>query len=199
MSQQLHEEIQAQAEKIARDCDRASIRDSIISAGWYRKNLWLGVASAVLAGIIASLAGADISGMLTDYALKEPIVKIFVALLASSSAILTSVVTLLSPAEKANVYHDYSNRYWALRDRIRKFARIECASDAEIEHLKSQYEKLLEERIDLDRKHPVVPEWVYDVAGMRLRAKERRNRLSEPAPTGAEPVALTGMADTAAS
>src|SRR5690348_14004347 len=113
MSEPLRDELCRQADKIARDCDRASIRDSLISAGWYRMHLWLGVASVLLAGMSASLAGAHMSGQsFVDHS----IVQLSIAILASGSGILTSVVTFLAPAEKANIYHEYSNRYWALRD-----------------------------------------------------------------------------------
>src|SRR5882757_1981946 len=125
MSQELRQEIRSQAHKISKDCDRASIRDSLISASWYKLNLWLGLASAVLAGTIASFAGADLKGLTI---INESSGKLIVAVLASSSAILTSVLTFLAPSEKANIYHEYSNRYWALRDQIRKFVRIECIS-----------------------------------------------------------------------
>jgi len=176
MSQELRQEIRSQAHKISKDCDRASIRDSLISASWYKLNLWLGLASAVLAGTIASFAGADLKGLTI---INESSGKLIVAVLASSSAILTSVLTFLAPSEKANIYHEYSNRYWALRDQIRKFVRIECISAADIKHLKREYEKLLQERIELDKKHPLVPEWVYNEAGKKLEQKKKRNAGGE--------------------
>ena len=59
-----------------------------------------------------------------------------VALLATASAIMTSVVTFLAPSEKANIYHEYSNRYWALRDANQKVCEIDCArSIAQLERI----------------------------------------------------------------
>jgi hypothetical protein len=185
MSQQLLDEIRAQSEKIAKDCDRASIRDSILSANWYRWNLRLGVGSALLTALVASVTGGAYKGLLPDHLAAESWVQLGLTMMASLSALLTTIVTFLAPAEKANIYHEHSNRYWAMRDRIRKFARIECLSTGDVDRLKSQYETLLDSRIELDLKHPIVPEWVYDAAGERLRAKINRNNVPDEAP--AEP------------
>lgn len=171
---ELRAEIQRLAEKIARDCDRASIRDSLMSATWYRYNSWLGMASALMAGTAAAVAGLNLKGISFPEYL-QPYVSVIVTLLAACSAMLASVVTFLAPAEKASVYHEYSNRYWALRDRIRKFANLDCRSTEDDDRLKLLFENLLNERIELDRKHPLVPEWVYGRAGSKLREKEIRN------------------------
>lgn len=186
MGEPLRDELCRQADKIARDCDRASIRDSLISAGWYRMNLWLGVASVLLAGMSASLAGAHMSG--TQSFVDHSVVQLSIAMLASGSGILTSVVTFLAPAEKANVYHEYSNRYWALRDRIRRFVTIECISEMPTARLKQEFDKLLSERIELDSKHPLVPEWVYAQAGEKLKEKVLRNRRAEEAESASRSV-----------
>jgi hypothetical protein len=188
---ELRVEIQRLAEKIARDCDRASIRDSLMSAAWYRYNTWLGMASALMAGAAAAVAGLNLKGIsFPDYL--QPFVSLIVALLASCSAMLASVVTFLAPAEKASVYHEYSNRYWALRDRIRKFANLDCRSIEDDERLKLLFENLLNERIELDRKHPLVPEWVYGLAGAKLKEKEIRNNGTAAGASGATQSAATG-------
>jgi hypothetical protein len=193
MNEHICVKIRAQAEKIAKDCDRASIRDSLISARWYRWNLWLGLPSAILAALVAVLvSGGDESDLKSIIDQKK--IHLLVILLASTSAILTSVVTFLTPSQKANVYQEFSNRYWALRDRIRKFALLECTSDASFKALKVAYEKLLQERIELDSKHPPVPEWAYRKAGKKLREKIERNQIPDEMPSGSNPIAsLSGL------
>ena len=48
----LHQLIAQQATRIAVDCDRAAIRDSLVSAKWESVNVRLGVASAVTAAVV---------------------------------------------------------------------------------------------------------------------------------------------------
>jgi hypothetical protein len=160
------EAIKAQAHKIEEDCDRATYRDALVSANWYKWNLGLGISSAVFAATSAFLAGND--GKLFGG-------QVFVtAALALISAVLTSVLTFLSPSEKANAYHEYSNRYLSLRNRLRKFVAVDCLAASQSSELEEKYDKFLEQKDQIDSEHPVVPQWAYPLAEEREKEKKEK-------------------------
>jgi hypothetical protein len=83
MGESLQELICQQAKKIESDCDRASVRDSLVSATWDKWNLRLAVSSAVLAGAAAAVAQVKVDN-----------IAIVTTVLALLSAIIGSILTL---------------------------------------------------------------------------------------------------------
>lgn len=197
MRMPLHTLISQQAMKIAVDCDRAAIRDSLVSARWDSANFWLGLLSAVTAAVAAFavsngadlLAGAGAAESAKIYA------NVFASGMASVSTILVSILTFLAPAGKAVVYHQFSNKYHALRDRIRSFVGIHCVDEASADELIREFKALLDEKRSIDADHPAVPERYYRAAAEKMEEKIKRNQriqeleeqLERPSGRAAEP------------
>ena len=193
----LHQLIAQQATRIAVDCDRAAIRDSLVSAKWESVNVRLGVASAVTAAVAAFciangavlLANTGLTENATTYA------NVFASACALVSALLAAILTFLAPAGKATTYHHFANKYHSLRDRIRTFAAIRCTEDASGDELTEEFKQFLDEKRSIDTEHPVVAER-YDRAAVEkmeeramrdqriqeLEAPPERLRPSDPPP-----------------
>jgi hypothetical protein len=164
MRQASHELVCEQAKKIEADCDRASVRDSLVSANWYKWNLRLGVSSALLAGAAAS--AAQLPGNW----------KIVTSVLAVLAAILGSILTFLVPSERAATYHKFSKNYQALRDNLRLFIAFRCVSDDDTKALEIEFQNLLSEKRRMDADHPVVPEKFYAMAVDVIEQRKKRNK-----------------------
>jgi len=113
-----------QAWKIEEDCERAAIHDALVSARWYKYNLWLGLASTITAAAAGFVAG---SGSEHVAAISWLAAKMGIAFLALLSAVLASTLTFLAPAEKANAFQQTSNKYHALREQLRFFVNNRCS------------------------------------------------------------------------
>jgi len=163
MGESLQELICEQATKIESDCDRASVRDSLVSATWDKWNLRLGVSAALLAGAAASVA------QLADAAIAT-------SALALLSAVIGSILTFLAPSEKASTYHKFSNNYFALRDKLRFFISFRCASSDNVKALEEEFLKLLTEKQKIDADHPVVAEKYYEIAVDVIARRKKRNK-----------------------
>ena len=196
MRMPLHTLISQQAMKIAVDCDRAAIRDALVSARWDSANFWLGLSSAITAAVAAFAVsnGADLlAGGAAETA--KIYANVFASGMASVSTILVSILTFLAPAGKAVVYHQFSNKYHALRDRIRSFVGIHCVDEASADELIREFKALLDEKRSIDADHPVVPERYYRAAAAKMKEKIKRNQriqeieaaLERPSGRAAEP------------
>jgi hypothetical protein len=164
MEESLKELICEQAKKIESDCDRASVRDSLVSTTWDKWNLRLGVSSALLAGAAAAVAQGGEN------------IKILTSVLAICSAIIGSILTFLAPSEKASTYHKFSNNYFALRDKLRFFIAFQCASSDNVNALEEEFKKLLTEKQKIDADHPVVAEKYYEITVDIIARRKKRNK-----------------------
>jgi hypothetical protein len=182
----LHQLIAQQATRIAVDCDRAAIRDSLISAKWESVNVWLGVACAITAAAAAFciangavlLANTGLTDNATTYS------NVFASGSALVSALLAAILTFLAPAAKATTYHHFANKYHSLRDRIRTFAAIHCTEDASGDDLTEEFKQFLDEKRSIDAEHPIVAESYDRAAVERMEERAMRNQriqdLDEP-------------------
>jgi uncharacterized protein YbaA (DUF1428 family) len=181
-----------QATRIAVDCDRAAIRDSLVSAKWDSVNTWLGVASAVTAAL-AAFCIANGAVLLTNTGLTEnatTYANVFASACALVSALLAAILTFLAPAGKAANYHHFANKYHSLSERIRAFAVLRCTEDASPDALTAEFKQFLDEKHSIDAEHPVVAER-YDRAAvekMEERAmRDQRIQELEPHPERPRP------------
>lgn len=160
-----------QAWKIEEDCERAAIRDALVSARWYQYNLRLGLASAITAALASFLAGAGSEKIALLNRVDGQLVISFFAL---ASAVLASTLTFLAPAEKANAFQQTSNKYHALRERLRYFINNRCR-DAGAD-IADELQVFMLEKQEIDADHPVLPEWAYKKAHLKVREKITRNK-----------------------
>jgi hypothetical protein len=183
----LHHLIAQQATRIAVDCDRAAICDALVSAKWDSANLWLGLASAITAAVAAFcitngavlLANAGFTENAATYA------NVLASACALVSALLAAILTFLVPSAKATTYHQFSNRYHSLRERIRSFVAIRCTDDASPDALTEEFKRFVEEKHAIDADHPAVAER-YDRAAVakieeRMKRDQRLQGFDEPA------------------
>jgi hypothetical protein len=166
--------IAEQAKKIEEDCERAAIRDALVSSRWDKRNVTLGLSSTVAAATASFLAGGgnDLVGLLSPDAAKA-----VAALSALVAAGLASTLTFLAPAEKANAFQHTSNQYFSLRERLRFFRHTSCPSSPA--NLGEQLQTLMTEKHEVDGDHPIVPEWAYEKAQKKIEEKIRRNQKLE--------------------
>jgi hypothetical protein len=102
------------------------------------------------------------------------------ALFALISAILTSILTFLTPSERAGHYHTFSNKFRALRDKARCLIEFDCSQENNGKALRDKLERLMGEKGEIDASHPIVPNWVHDRAYYKLRKKlENKRSLRE--------------------
>jgi hypothetical protein len=164
--------IREQAQAIEEDCERAAIRASLVSAKWDGRNLWLGLSSAIAAAVAAFVAGNEhfsIPEGISLPAILKDNAQFAASFFAVVSAILTSALTFLAPSKKAESFHESSNKYRGLRERLRLFING-AATD------KKTLADFVEQKQDIDVSHPIVPEWAYKKAHQRLIKKRIRNR-----------------------
>ena len=160
-----------QAWKIQEDCERAAIRDALVSAYWYKYNLGLGLASTVMAATAGFLAGNGGEFLPSTGPINA---KAIVAFFALSSAVLASTLTFLAPSEKANAFQQTSNKYHSLRERLRAFINNRCQDTGA--DLAPELHAFILEKQEIDADHPVLPEWAYRRAQDKVREKIIRNR-----------------------
>ena len=166
--------IPEQAWKIQEDCERAAIRDALVSSSWYKYNLGLGLASTVSAATAGFLAANDGQWLTNMTSVDSKALVTFFSLL---SAVLASILTFLSPSEKANAFQQTSNKYHSLRERLRFFVNNGCNDPA----LKPEegLRAFILEKQEIDSDHPILPEWAYRKAHRKVKEKILRNRELE--------------------
>ena len=181
MNQSIQELVSEQARELEEDCEKGSLRDTLLAARWHKANLCLGISSAVAAALAAffvgkvHFVGPDLQGdfgKVVGQFLKDigPVGAAFSALVA---AILTSTLTFLAPSEKSGDYHHYSNKLRALRGRVRSFIEIDCALSTEGTNLVEKFERMLHEKSEIESSHPIVPYWVYKKSYEEMKKKLR--------------------------
>jgi hypothetical protein len=167
--------IREQARALYESCEKGSLRDTLIAARWHRWNLYLGVSSAIFAAV-AAFAKINIATLLVStWSMEQDIANThgseIASILALISAILTSMLTFLSPSEKAGAYHHFSNKIRSLRDRAHSFMEVECVLGTKDTALLDKFERILREKSEIDSSHPIVPNWAYGKTYKELENK----------------------------
>jgi hypothetical protein len=166
--------IKDQAKALEESCEKGSLRDTLIAASWHKWNLFLGITSAVIAAF-AAFARTNIVAILQQWGATESNANTygseFISFLVLLSAILTSILTFLSPSEKSSAYHHFSNKLRSLRDRVRSFMEIDCLRSKKEAALCEKFDSLVREKSEIDSSHPIVPNWAYKKAYKVLKEK----------------------------
>jgi len=84
--------------------------------------------------------------------------------LALMSAVITGVVTMLKPQEKADQHHATAIGYQRLRLRLRQFIQLDCSSGHGLDVLQRRLMTLTEEKIQLNAQAPSTPWFAYWLA-----------------------------------
>jgi hypothetical protein len=180
---QICEIVRQQGRALEESCEKGSIRDTLLAAKWHRANFWLGLCSAVAATVVAFAVGRGnpllqqfIEWLIQHFHRVDPgaakvVTDDVVAILALTSAILTSTLTFLVPSERAGSYHQFSNKLRALRDKARSFVEIDCARAIRDAALCDKFERLVREKSEIDASHPIVPHWAFDKSYAEFKKK----------------------------
>jgi hypothetical protein len=126
-------------------------------------HLWLGVPSALLA------AAAGISAI-QSY-------PIAAAILAGCSALLTALLTFLSPEEMRNVHYKAGVGYSALRGELRRFRNLDRESDDFVPMGRSRIDALAEEKRALMETAPHIGGLSYRLAKRSIEKGEHLNQV----------------------
>jgi hypothetical protein len=170
----LHAAVLDQARKIEEDCERGAIRDALLSTRWNNINMWLGSLSAVIGAVAAILAGSLGADLINGFEIS----KWAPAVAALIGSALVAVLTSLTPSEKARSFQEYSNKYHALRDRIRSFIAIR-AIETKDSAFAEEYQAILAEKSAIDADHPIIPEWAYRRTHAKIIDKLIRKEVIE--------------------
>jgi len=143
-------------DEIIKECCRIE-EDSIYSskghfeasALWKRIHLWIGVPSAILAGI-ASISAFEENTLVAGS-------------LAILVAALGAIATFLNPSSKANEHHAAASSYLELRNRVRRFKNIELPG-MDAQDGKERILAFGQNKDDLSLTTPQIPEWAFKKA-----------------------------------
>ena len=112
-----YEKAKEEALRIEEDCTYSSKRHFNASVRWEKYHYWIGLPSALLAGLSGVSA-------FNDY-------PILAGILAISSTALTSVLTFLKPSERSEHHKSIGNQYLSLRNKTRLFRELEVNNASE--------------------------------------------------------------------
>lgn len=149
MFMDLENEIVKECCRVEEDCIYSSKGHFEASALWKRIHLWIGVPSAILAGI-ASISAFEENTLVAGT-------------LAILVAALGAIATFLNPSSKANEHHAAANSYLELRNRVRRFKNIELPG-MEAQEAKERILTFGLQKDDLSSSTPQIPEWAFKKA-----------------------------------
>jgi hypothetical protein len=130
--------LQQEAQRIEEDTLYSSKGHFEAGSHWHRLHLWLGIPTALLAGV----AGVSAFQNLPEIA----------GGISMLVAALAAVSTFLNPDEKAQAHHLAGAKFNDLRTRARIFREIDLQSDVDIKELTASLKQLADEKRDLNLK-----------------------------------------------
>lgn len=130
---------------------------------WSSLNLWLGVPTALCAGI----SGVAILG---DF----PIIAGVLSILAAA---LASVSTFLNAPERSAAHHAAGTRFNGLRNRTRIFRDVEVAVAPDAKACMATLKTLSDERDSLNQSSPQIPRRSFEGARIGIESGEASYRI----------------------
>lgn len=76
-------------------------------------------------------------------------------------AALSAIATFLNPNEKVSVHLNSGNSYDSLMNKVRIFREIDCWRDESEQVLTERLKYFSEQKDELNRKSPQIPNWAY--------------------------------------
>lgn len=159
------DEIVKEAKRIEEDTLYSSKGHFAASYFWSNFHLWMGVPTAVLAGIVAALA---LSG--------EGLVGGAVAIVIAG---LTAITTFINPNEKASAHLAAGNNFDALSNRARIFWTIDCWQEDSDRVLTEIVKDLSNQKAKLNMSSPQIPGWAYRKGRKGIEAGEAQHAVDK--------------------
>ena len=141
------EQLKSEALRIEEDSTYSSKAHYETARRWGQIYLWLGIPTAIIAGI---------SGV---SAFEEQ--KLLAGATAIIAAALASISTFLNPSEKAQAHYTAGHKFNALKNSARIFREIELL-DSSNKELKNDLLKLSSERNSINEVSPQIPRWAFE-------------------------------------
>lgn len=154
-----------EAERIEEDALYSAKRHFNAAATWNAVHLWLGLPTALIAGVSGVSA-------LSHHT-------VIAGILALLVAGLTALTTFLNPSQRATNHHDFGNRYNALRNKTRILREIDAPTGHPTELVK-ELKALNRERDELNQKAPQTPRWAFIRARAGIEEGEAQYRADNP-------------------
>lgn len=151
-------EIAAESRRIEEDSEYSAKSHFCASARWLKIHLWVGLPTAILAGVAGVTA-------LSNYITLSACISIAVAA-------ATAVMTFLNPTERAATHLDAGNKYNSLRNRTRIFRNVDLRIETPERELADQLKGLADQRDELNLASPAIPRWAFKAARRSIRAGE---------------------------
>jgi len=145
----LESEINKECQRIEEDCIYSSKGHFEASSCWKRIHLWIGIPSAIIAGV-ASVSAFEENTLLAG-------------VLAILVAAMGAVSTFLNPSSKATEHNGAGNSYLGLRNRVRRFRNIELPG-MNSDEAKERILAFGQQKDDLSSSTPQIPEWAFKKA-----------------------------------
>ena len=125
---------------------------------WSRAHMWLGLPTAIIAGVAGVSALQDQT--------------LVAGTLAIVAAALASVSTFLNPSKRAAAHHFAGTKFNSLRNRTRAFREVELHSGAPIQDPAEHVKLLGRERDELNEASPQIPRRAFERARRGIEAGE---------------------------
>lgn len=135
------------------------------AARWKKGNLWLGLPSVIISGLVGATA-------FTKAAEQEPLIGLLAGALAIFVAILSGITTFLNPNDKEAAHLSAANAYDKLNNDSRFFHSIVCWQGETDEVLTAKLRTLIDEKDKLNANSPQIPDWAYARAKKGIEAGE---------------------------
>jgi len=154
------DEVIKEAKRIEEDTLYSSKGHFVAAQFWSNFHLWVGVPTALFAGIAAASAFSQFhnSGVVAG-------------IISVAVGGLTALSTFINPNERAGTHLNAGNNYDALMNRARIFRTIDCWYESD-EVLTSKLKDLSNEKDKLNRSCPQIPRWAYRAAKRGILAGE---------------------------
>jgi len=153
------EQLKSEALRIEEDATYSSKAHYESARRWGQIYLWLGIPTAIIAGISGVSA-------FEEY-------KLLAGVTAIIAAALASISTFLNPSEKAQTHYTAGFKYTALKNNTRIFREIELSDDAN-NNLKEDLLKLAAERNSINEISPQIPRWAFEKARKGIEQGESK-------------------------
>ena len=154
--------------RVEEDCLYSGKGHFVAADCWTNFHLWIGVPTAILAGI----AGASALSQFDNHS-------IIAGLLAIVVTALTAVTTFLNPNGKANPHRNAGNEYYSLRNKARIFCEIDSYGKNSDQELTKHLKKLAKQRDELNQNSPLIPKWAHRKAKIGIGEGEASYDVDE--------------------
>jgi len=155
------DEVIKEAKRIEEDALYSSKGHFVAAQVWSNFHLWVGVPTALFAGIAAVSAFSQFD----NRGIAAGVISMAVGGLAALS-------TFINPNERASTHLSAGNEYDALMNKVRIFWTIDCWLGESEDVLTAKLKDLSNQKDRLNKSCPQIPKWAYRAAKRGILAGE---------------------------